>query len=81
MYKTLKLYLIFCLPLALKCGFLLIYVDLDLFTRQDLLEDVFFIIVFGLIYFYFINKKKFITDSILFIYILYFILETGPRER
>jgi len=76
MTKTLKVSLILSLPFVLKYLFLLIFVDFGLLSWYDFIEDVFFVTAFGLMYFS-IKKNHFISDVLLFVYILYFTLETG----
>lgn len=77
MNKELRLNLFIFLPLLCKYIFLLIFVDLILIGFQDLLEDIFFfIIILGLLNLN-IAKIWFIKNSVILIYIFYFVLETG----
>jgi len=75
MNRNLKNIAILSLPLLLKYFFLLITLGFNVFNIQDLIEDVVFCVIIGVILHFVVGKKRYLANSLYIIYILYFVLE------
>jgi len=70
-----ELVLIFT-PFLLKYVFLLIFIDFGLLAIGDFIEDIIFSSLISILLFSSIGKIKLVRQTLLFFYVLYFILET-----
>lgn len=76
MFKNLKTYLIFIIPLFFKYIFLSVFIDWSLFDIEDIKEDMLFFVAIFILLKSNIVKKQVFLDFICLVYLLYMVLET-----
>jgi len=76
MFKNINTIALLVFPLVLKYVFLLCFIDWVLFDIQDVLEDVCFVILMGLLIYSDLRTKQFFKDTLLMLYLLYLVIET-----
>ena len=77
MFKHFKYILILSIPLVLKYIFLLIFIEWNLFSIEDIKEDILFLLCIILLANSKLFKKQFFVDFICFLYLFYLVLETA----
>ena len=77
MFKHFKYILIFSIPLVLKYIFLLVFIEWELFSFEDVIEDILFLIGIYLLAISNPFKKRFFVDLLCFLYLFYLVLETA----
>ena len=74
--KKLKQILVLALPLLLKYVFFFVFVDWRVFDSEDIKEDVIFFGLIALLIQTKLFQKQFFKTLLLFVYLLYIVLET-----
>ena len=75
MSKGIKKIVFFILPLLLKYLFLFVFKGFDSFDSEDFHEDFVFCGIVFLLYYFVVGSKKYLANILLFVYVIYFILE------
>lgn len=68
--------LVLSIPLVLKYVFLILLVDLQIVSHEDIIEDVCFYLVIILLMQVVMPKRQVFIDILSFLYVFYFVLET-----
>lgn len=75
MFRNLNGILILSILLLFKYFFLSLFIDFELFTYRDAIEDVFFLMIIILLVNNPFIKKQYFTDIVFIVYLLYLVME------